>query len=175
MHELYISYSEKVRNVPDYFGGMGGCWGVMVIGKVHHISFSHSFCYIPDYIVSRVTFGEMFMCNQWSFKIAYNRYIFAHYHPTNIIWNVATNSGLRYIWYAIKRAKNSYCKHSGDTDLFLLLDLFLHVLLLLAGTHSTDSWIIYIQDITRTCINLLKPTQMLYAVSDVVHQQEAHI
>ena len=27
----------------------------------------------------------------------YNCIIFAHYHPTNIIWNVAKNSGLRYI------------------------------------------------------------------------------
>ena len=61
---MKISLSEKVRNGPDYFGGMegGGCWGVMVIG---------------------------------SFKIAYNRYIFAYYHPTNIIWNFAKNSELR--------------------------------------------------------------------------------
>ena len=35
------------------------------------------------------------LCNQWSFKIAYYCYIFAHYHPTNIIWNVAKNSELR--------------------------------------------------------------------------------
>ncbi len=35
-----------------------------------------------------------------SFKIAYYCYIFAHYHPTNIIWNVAKNSGLRYMYFA---------------------------------------------------------------------------
>ena len=29
------------------------------------------------------------VCIQWSFKIAYNCYLFAYYHPTNIIWNVA--------------------------------------------------------------------------------------
>ncbi len=58
----HISSSEKVRNGPDYFGGMrGGGVGVL------------------------------------SFKIAYNCYIFAHYHPTNIIWNVAKKSELRYM------------------------------------------------------------------------------
>ncbi len=38
------------------------------------------------------------LCIQWSFKIAYYCYIFAHYHPTIIIWNVAKNSGLRYMF-----------------------------------------------------------------------------
>ncbi len=37
---VQLSSSEKVRNGPDYFGGMGrgGCWGVMVIGKLSILS-----------------------------------------------------------------------------------------------------------------------------------------
>ena len=38
-NEEHISSSEKVRNDPVYFGGMGGgCWGVMVIGKLSILS-----------------------------------------------------------------------------------------------------------------------------------------
>ena len=60
-------------------------------------SFSYSFCNIPGYIVSKVPFNGMFMCKYMAIAC----YIFAHYHPTNIILNVAKNSGLRYNLYDV--------------------------------------------------------------------------
>ncbi len=57
----------------------------------------------------------------------------------------------------------SYCIHSGDTDLLLLLLLFLF----LAGTLSSR--------LRNALIYLIAHSQMHFAVSDVVLQQEAHI
>ena len=67
--------------------------------------------------------------------------------------------------------------YSGDTDLLLLLLLLVH-LLLLAGTHFgtfTGMGPHICWKVTKTSIDLLKPIQMHYAVSDVVLQQEAHV
>ncbi len=66
----------------------------------------------------------------------------------------------------------SFCKHSDETHLLLLL------LLLLAGTLSIHDYAKiqkHVKETRRTSINLVNPIQMHYVVSDVVLQQEARV